>query len=72
MSRVDDIVAALVGSQSTIDHLLTADELKDPQRVQQLTQDVFFHIAPCVDCDYWFELEELNRNSQCGSCEVTA
>ena len=68
MSRIDDIVASLCGSQNTIDHLLTADERKDPEAQRALLERVHEHIAVCNDCDFWFELEELNMHSQCESC----
>lgn len=72
MSRLDDIVAALLGSQARFEDVLTKDERKQAPLVMDLSDQVqTWHARPCVDCDYWFELEELNMHNQCTDCART-
>lgn len=71
-TRLDEIVAQLLGSQSSFESALTADELKNPLLRQELFDQVqTWHARPCNDCDYWFELEELNMHQQCADCVRT-
>lgn len=69
MSRVDDIVAKLVGTQHIIDTMLTPAELEDVTLRRQLLDDVHQQARPCCGCDFYFEIEELNTCDECGACE---